>query len=210
MRIPSTRTTSTSPIRRILFHNRCFNIAVATNWNFASAGHLITFEQVDDQLTDTVIDQTFYGDPLIGVRIALSDQRNWFPKTAVTLSTPVDFESSAEPLSRFARTASLGYSWLVSERFLVYRSSGIGFVSRDEDWESIYQQSAAVNWMMHRNWDLYVELLSLSDSEDVRLFAGPGISHRLTRNLQIGVNTSFGMNEASTDLQTQVNLTWRR
>lgn len=172
---------------------------------------------VVDGLTDEVSGVTDWdtslSDPSAGVRIALSDQRSWLPRTCVTVSSPLNIDSDTALINRFDPFVGLGYSWLLHDRWLFSGSSALVWTCEGEDWFLDFQQSVSVDYLLGRRWGVCLEWTGLfpegARTDGMRHVLGPGVTCSLTDNVQLDWNTLFGLDDASPDVLTQLLLSWR-
>lgn len=191
----------------LLRYRVCDEVELRVGW----AG--VTYEAVTDELTAFTEKDTFYADPSVGARIALRDQDGWIPRTALTVSSPVELKSSTSLASRFSPLTTLSYTWYCESDWLLSGSSGIAYVTDGSERFIDFQQAMSVDYLINEQWDVFAEWFAMfpdgSSGAGARHFAGPGISCAVTQNLQVGLSGSFGLNEAATDFTAQVRVTWR-
>jgi len=170
----------------------------------------VTLDTITDRMTGDRDRESLAADPSVGVRISLTDQRGMLPRTALTLSTPVEVSQTASLANRFDPLATLAYAWCGSESLLVCGSTGVAWVTDGVDRAFDFRQSASVDYALSDRLDVYGEWFCvLANGVEFRHFAGPGVSYRLSRRLEAGCSTSFGLDEASTDLLAEFNITYR-
>jgi hypothetical protein len=173
----------------------------------------VTADSVTDNLTGAREQDTFVTDPSVGIRLALNDQRDWIPRTALTVSSPVELKSATSLVSRLNPVTTFSYSWAVGDNWLVSGNSGVALVTDRQDRFTDFQQAVSVDYLCGKRWDVFAEWFALfpdgSSGVGDRHFAGPGVSCAINEHLQIGLSASFGLNEAASDLTTQLRVTWR-
>jgi len=183
----------------------------ANDWFELRAGWSgVTLDTVSDRLTGERDRDTFAADPSVGVRLSLTDQHGVLPRTALTLSTPVQVGEATSLANRFDPLATLAYAWCGSESLLLSGSTGVAWVMDGAGREFDFRQSAALDYLFTDRLDVYGEWFGvLAAGSEFSHFAGPGVSYRLSRRLQVSCNTAFGLNAAAADLITGVDFTWR-
>lgn len=191
----------------LLRYRICDDVELRIGW----AG--TTVETVTDELLALSDRDRFYADPSVGARFSLHDQQDWIPRTAITVSSPVELKSSTSLASRFSPLTTLSYTWLVGDAWLLSGSSGVALVTDGNERSVDFQQAVSVDRLINEQWDVFVEWFAMypdgSSAADIRHFAGPGISWAVTPRLQLGLSGSFGLNEAASDFTGQVRVTWR-
>jgi len=173
----------------------------------------VTFDEVTDEIFGTTIRDTSFANPTVGMRLALCNEKKWFPRTAVTVSSPVDLDDKIQTPDRFNPLVSLSYSRSLKNTWLVSGSSGLVWtrVADQRFWD--YQQSVSLDYFLNDYLGLYVEWFGLFPEgariNGMRQLVGPGATISITRDWQFGFSTSFGLNDRSPDLLTQFTVSWR-
>ena len=170
-----------------------------------------TFDRIEDELTGESMTDTRSIDPFFGVRVLLTDQKGWVPQSALTVTTPFDVDGDRSFLNRMNPQVSAGYSYRVHDQWFIYGSTGGVYVSEAGERFLDLQQSAGVSWICHDRWSLGLDWYGVFPEgariDGMEHYLTPGIDFLLSPRTQIGVETSFGLNEISPDFVAQLRFT---
>ena len=170
-----------------------------------------TFNRTVDDLTGDSATNTRATDPFFGARILLTEQRKWIPQMALTATTPFDVDGDRSFLNRFNPQVSLGYSYQVASDWYLYGSTGGVWTREGGDRFLDLQQSVGVSWLCHERWTLGLDWYGVFPEgarfHGMEHYLTPGVDFLLTPSSQIGVDTSFGLNDISPDFVMQLRFT---
>jgi len=189
-----------------LRHRLTDRLEIRLGWSGA------VIDEVTDELTGDKTTDTRYADPTIGFRYALTEPDDWFPRTAITVSTPFDIENDITFMNRMSPQVSLGYSWDCADEWLLSGNTGAIWANEAGERYLDLQQGLAVTYFFERDWavsfDWYAIFPEGNRIDGLEHYLGPGVTYDINNDVQLGFDASFGLNENSPDMVTQFSVTW--
>jgi len=189
-----------------LRHRLTDRLEIRLGWSGA------VWDEVTDELTDEKTTDTRYADLTFGFRYALTEPEDWFPRTAITVSTPLDIENDITFMNRMSPQVSLGYSWDCSDEWLLSGNTGAIWANEGGERYLDLQQGVGLTYFFERDWavsfDWYAIFPEGNRLDGMEHYLGPGVTCDVSQDMQLGFDASFGLNENSPDVVTQFSVTW--
>lgn len=147
---------------------------------------------------------------LYGVKIAVTEQRGFVPRSAFILQgyTPTSGEAPETDI-----VATYAFGWELANRWRVESSMRYGTEHGSADAFNQWAPSAILRVPVTERWNVHAEYFGIYSShaeEDVsRAFFSPGTHYLLTPNLELGVRVGWGLTDDAPRFFSNVGVGWR-
>ncbi|WP_437229243.1 transporter [Planctomicrobium sp. SH661] len=179
------------------------------NWEAGGAPNLISGDLGGPQQpTENRVEyesQIFYG-----LKLAITEQRDWIPESAwiVEGGTPTLGEDTATQLFTtyvFGWTLANDWKWDTAIRYGIDRVEGDRF--------NLWAPSSVIKFPVGERWKGHVEyfgIVSSGAAEDAgQHYFSPGLHYLVTKDLEVGIRTGWGLTRDSANFFTNVGLGWQ-
>jgi len=148
-----------------------------------------------------------------GVKLRLTDQNGWLPRSAVILmgTTPTGGSHGTSTATQVIATGVTG--WDLPNRWRFDTAVRYGTESEEGDRFSRWAPSAVLRVPVGERWAVHAEYFGVYSAgraeNTAQHYFSPGSHFLVTRNLEVGVRVGWGLSEPSTRFFTNVGLGWR-
>jgi hypothetical protein len=131
-----------------------------------------------------------------GVKLAVTDQRLWRPKSAIILQgfTPTSGEVNDSQL-----IATYVFGWELPYRWKLDCGLRYGTASEQVDHFHLWAPSVVLKAPIGRRWNVHAEYFGIMSSqkevETNRQYFSPGVHYLITPDLEVGVRVGWGLND---------------
>jgi hypothetical protein len=148
-----------------------------------------------------------------GVKLRLTDQNRWLPRSAVILmgTTPTGGSPGSATATQLIATGVAG--WELANRWRFDTAIRYGTASAEGDLFSRWAPSAVLRVPVGERWGVHAEYFGVFSAgrpeNTAQHYFSHGAHFLVTRDLEVGVRVGWGLNDQSTRFFTNVGLGWR-
>lgn len=148
-----------------------------------------------------------------GVKLRLTDQNGWRPRSVLILqgATPTGGSAGTATATQLVATGVAG--WELPNRWRLDTAIRYGTASEEGDRFSRWAPSAVLRVPVGERWAVHAEYFGLFTAGRVENTAqhyfSTGAHFLVTRNLEVGVRVGWGLNDQSVPFFTNAGLGWR-
>lgn len=173
-----------------------------------------TFRRQQNTFLGTVDNDQGTSDIDVGVKVGLSEQSAWMPRTAVIASMSVPLRDVPFGSTVVGGEVNYLYSWRLTDFLSVGGSTGGTWTEEAGDHYSQLHESAVINLEVGEQLGLFFEWFALfrPDFSEARpqYYLDGGLTYDLTPDFQIDWRAGWGLNEVSDEFFNGVGIVWRR
>lgn len=189
--------------------NDWFELRLGFNYEVGGAPNSVSGNAGDPEFGDEPAiereSQLFYG-----FKAALTSQHQWRPQSAVILQagTPTSGVDTATQI-----IATYVFGWEFANRWKWDSALRYGYDSADQDHFNIWAPSTVLKIPLGERWAAHAEYFGVfsqgRERDSVQHYFSPGIHYLLTRDLEVGIRTGWGLNDQAANFFSNVGLGWR-
>lgn len=148
-----------------------------------------------------------------GVKIALTEQAGWLPRSAVILqgATPTGGSAGTSTASQLVATYVAG--WGLPNQWRIDTAMRYATASEAGDWFNNWAPSAVLRVPIGERWAVHGEYFGIFTtgkmSNDTRHYFSPGVHYLVTPDLEVGVRLGWGLNDQAARFFSNVGFGWR-
>lgn len=151
--------------------------------------------------------------PNVGFKLALWDQRDAIPQTALSASAPIETDGAAFSLPSLQPIVDVLYSWAIDDRLIVSGSTGVALLRANGDDFFDLQQSVSADYLITKRYGAYAEWIAFFRHKSAvnidQYLADIGVYYLVTEHLQIDGRVGVGLNDVAPDFFTGVGFSYR-
>ena len=169
------------------------------------------FNFVDGRAAGSEFDESGFGDLELGGKFALRDGRSGGLRAAAIAGVRLPTGEDSFSTGREAYSLNLAAGCDLAPGTALTTLAGLARTPSGNEDAWVGTLGAQLSRSFDESWTGYGELVQYSGIENARdqSFAGLGLTWLFDDNLQLDIGFDFGLNEAATDLQGALGLSWR-
>jgi hypothetical protein len=200
-------------LREHVFPGLLARLSVTDNVEFRVGWPGIVWDSLTDRATGIETTDSGAADIDLGIKLDVLDQSGYRPQ--LSLITSLAFPTGSDDISaeRVQPLASIAYSWVLDDRWILGGTTGLGAMNERGDRFREIHQSIAVQRLITSRLGAYGEWFALfrAGSEDDRPqhYLDGGVTFLVTEDLELNWRTGFGINDRAQDFFTGVGFSVR-